>query len=130
MPFYSYIDDRDGKIYDKIQGMNEIHQAFASDGYKLRRIFYNPQTSFNTKIDPLSSRDFVEKTRTKKEKVGDILDRSKELSLRREEIIGKDIIKDKWYKNWQKRRKGKSHPDIQKQKGKEDLAKKGVILED
>ena len=129
MPYYIFSNpNKPSEVIEVFFSMKD-KKEYIKNGIKWNREYIIPQASFNTKIDPLSSKDFVNKTRDKTGSIGNILDESKELSLKRTEIIGNDPIKNKWYSNWQKRRK-KIHPDVQKQKGKEDLAKKGVILED
>ncbi len=130
MPLYEFENPITKEKKSIIQGMNDSHIFVDNEGVEWVRIFINPQASFNTKIDPLSSKDFVEKTRGKKGSVGNILDKSKELSEQREKITGRDIIKDKWYDSYAKRRHKKLHPDVVKQKGKEKLSKMGVDFED
>ena len=39
-----------------------------------------------------------------------MFDRSAELSEKRRKIYGKDPVKEKYYKDWSKKRKGKVHP--------------------
>lgn len=129
MPNYLYQDTRDQRIYEVFQKMNEKHDAFAPDGFKLKRIFINPQVSIDAfKIDPYKPSDFIRATK-KSGKYGDVLDRSKELSLKRADKEGKDPIKERYYKNWAKRRRGIKHPDVQQQESKEILEKGGFIVD-
>lgn len=129
MPNYLYEDIRTGKIYEVFQKMNEKHEAFSKDGFKLKRVFINPQIAIDAfKIDPYKPSDFIKAT-AKCGKYGDVLDRSKELSLKRADKEGRDPIQEKYYKNWTKRRRGIDHPDIQQRKTKEVLEKGGFIVD-
>lgn len=103
--------------------MSEEHVAFAEDGYKLSRIWTKPNAAVDSKWDAHNPQDFVRKTANKKGTYGDLLDKSKELSIEREEKMGVDPIKEKFYENYAKRRQGKEHPDVKKKKLKESLKK-------
>jgi hypothetical protein len=54
--------------------------------------------------------DFAEYTKNHRGTIGDLWDRSAELSEKRSKIYGKDPVKDKYFKDWSKKRKGKKHP--------------------
>lgn len=46
--------------------------------------------------------------------MGDLWDRSQELSEKRKKLYGgEDPVKKKYYDNWSKKRKGKVHPKSQ-----------------
>ncbi len=130
MPNYIYIDDRDGKTYDVIQKMSEEHIAFAPDGYKLRRIFWNPSVAVDTKWDEDSPQDFIEKSGKKRGKIQDLWDKSKELSLKREQKFGRDEVKEEHFKNYKLKHRNRDHPEVRKKKLKESLDKKGLELTD
>jgi hypothetical protein len=52
-------------------------------------------------------------TGNKKGTMGDLFDQSKELSEARKKIHGgKDPVKQKYWKEWSKKRKGKKHPEM------------------
>jgi hypothetical protein len=108
--------------------MSEEHKYIDKDGYEWTRIFHIPQSSIDTKIDIFSQKEFVEKTR-KRGSLGDAMDRSKELSLKRAEKCGKDPIKESYYEKYSKRRNGCMHPDKVKERAKNKLEKMGVIVE-
>jgi hypothetical protein len=57
-----------------------------------------------------SEQDFVRVTSSQRGNVGDLFDRSKELSEKRQKIYGKDPVKNKYFKDWSKKRGGKKHP--------------------
>ena len=105
-------------------------KEYIKNGIKWKREYIISQVSIDQKWDSLNSKDFVNKSRNKKGTVNDLFEKSAELSEKRTKLMGRDEKKKSWYDNWQRRRCGKCHPDVLKQKGKEDLAKKGVILED
>ena len=114
MPLYQYLDERTDEIYSLIQGMNDEHVAFAADGHKLRRIWNQVQASIDSKINPFSARDFADKTGRKKGTLGNITDAAAELSEKRRDKEGVDKVKETFYKNWSKKRKGRQHPDFRK----------------
>ena len=120
MPIYQYLDVRNNKIYDIVQGMNDIHEAFAPDGYKLERIWHKPLTSIDTKINPDSAKDFVRYT-NKKGTLGDVWDASKEWSEKRKDKHGYDEVEIKANEDYKKTHRGQDLPHIKKQKLKESL---------
>jgi hypothetical protein len=125
MPIYLYQHPETEKITEIYQSMVEEHVYIDSDGVKWNRIFTKPQASIDTQIDPNSSRDFVEKTRNKKGTIGEMWDKSAELSEKRARMAGHDPVKEKAQESYTKRT-GKEHPSI-----KQDRMKKvkNVTLE-
>jgi len=123
MPTYIYEDPETGETKEVIQRMNEDHK-FESNGKEWRRVFTNPQASIDTKWDEFSNRDFLEKTRAKRGTMGDLFDKSKELSQKREQRAGIDEKKQKIIKQYEENT-GKKHPQtIERKKSvKFDLAK-------
>lgn len=88
--------------------MKEEHRYFI-DGYELKRIFVNPNAAFDTvNIDPFSSKDYVKVTGKSKDTIGSLFDRSKELSLKREQKLGhSDPQKQAYFNDYAKKRRGK-----------------------
>lgn len=130
MPYYIFFNPNN--LSEKIElffHMND-NKEYIKNGIKWKREYIISQVSIDQKWDSLNSKDFVNKSRNKKGTVNDLFEKSAELSEKRTKLMGRDEKKKSWYDNWQQRRRGKCHPDVLKQKGKEDLAKKGVILED
>ena len=83
----------------------------------------SPQLNTISSIDPWNNNDFVNKTADMKGTVGDMLDKSAELSAKRaEESGGVDPVKKEFYKNYSKERKGAKHPS---EKGKSYESKNG-----
>jgi hypothetical protein len=114
MPIYLYKNNETGEIREVFQGMNDDHVYFG-DGEEKEdwgRIWTKPNMTIDSQIDPFSSRQFVEKTGKECGTVGDLWDRSKELSEKRKEILGKDPIKEQYYEDYTKKRNGSQHPDF------------------
>lgn len=112
MPLYSYEHPKTGKKIDIVQSVNDRHEYVDEKGVKWDRVFHSPQVAADTEIDPLNSKDFAEKTGKKKGTLGNIYDCSREASLKREQIVGKDPVKEKWKEDWSKKRRGTKFPDF------------------
>ena len=81
-------------------------------GVEWKRLYSSPQLNTEATIDPWNNSDFVNKTQNTKGNIGDLLDRSAELSNKRaSENGGVDPLKQKYYKNYSKERNGAKHPD-------------------
>ena len=109
MPQYSFHNDQTGETIDLFFGMNDIKEHIDETGYKWRRLFSVPNASIDTKIDPFSAKDFINKTGTKKGTVGEVMDLSAELSHKRAESTGtEDPVKRKLFQDY-KKKVGKKH---------------------
>ena len=111
-----------------MQRMDEQHvySEPGKHGDKWVRVFVNPQMSVDAKIDPFSQKDFTEKTGRKRGgTIGDLMDTSKEMSAKRERILGKDPIKEKLIDDYE-RRTHKKHPSKIPKSLEIDLCKKQV----
>jgi hypothetical protein len=117
MPIYQFKDERDGRLYEFIQKMNDNHIAFAEDGHPLKRIFLNPHPQIDTKIDPMSSKEFADKTRGKNYNLGQVMDLSAEMSEKRAKKMGRDEVKEKVMCDYERKCK-KPHPERLKKKNK------------
>ncbi len=82
-------------------------KIYEEDGVVWQRRWTPPQISMDTKIDPYSQKQFLDKTR-KGGTVGDLWDRSAELSAIRADKDGKDFVKEKFEKEGDAIRKGKT----------------------
>lgn len=109
MPIYLFQNPNTGKIKEIVQPMNVEH-IYSEAGIKWERIFTIPQASIDTEIDAFSEDSFKKKTAGKKETIGDLMDRSKELSEKRQSIAGTDPVQNKFFEDYSKTRKGKKHP--------------------
>lgn len=108
MPLYTFLNDETGEYKDVFFGMNDKKEFIGEDGKQWRRIYYVPQASIDTKINPFSERDFVNKTGNKKGTVGEVMDLSAELSQKRAESTGKeDPVKRKLFNDYEKKTKKK-----------------------
>lgn len=126
MPFYLFTN---GVEVKEIFFHMTDEKKYSENNIVWVRLFTSPNTSIDSRINPLSPKEFVDKTR-KKGSIGDLWDISKELSIKREELCGKDHIKENYERNWSKHRKGKKLPYITQQKAKDKLNKLGILVED
>ena len=115
MPIYLYQHSKTKEIREVLQSMNDIHEYYGDlnepeKGWE--RIFTIPTASIDTKQDPFNTNQFLERTKNKKGTYGNMLDYSKELSDQRASIFGgQDPIKEQYYKDYSKNRRGAKHPD-------------------
>lgn len=111
MPEYLYEHPNNGKVISVIQSIHDKHEYIDENGLKWSRIFTAPElnTEGSLKAD-CTAQQFSDYVGKKKGTIGDLFDRSKELSDKRQKAMGKDPLKEKYYKNWSKKRKGKRHP--------------------
>lgn len=111
MPIYLYQNPKTGKVKEIIQSVHDTHE-YSENGIKWDRIFTAPEVNtFGTLGAESSARQFSELTGKQKGTMGDLWDRSQELSDKRKKLYGgEDPVKKKYYKDWSKKRKGKVHP--------------------
>ncbi len=133
MPQYSFarLDNPDVK-QDVFYSMKEVPSVGAVveiDGVKWKRVFTKPRMSVDTKVDCHSASDFVKATNKTNDTMGDLYDRSKEMSLKRIEKDGIDNIKESYYTNYSKRRRGTVHPDKRREAVSKSVAKKGLKID-
>lgn len=110
MPLYLYRNPETGDIIELIQSVNEPHIFIDKNGLKWEREFTVPTASIDTEINPMDPKDFTNKTGRKKDTLGSIWDRSREASEKRKKIMGKDTVKENYWKNWSKERGGRTPP--------------------
>lgn len=111
MPAYIYQHPQTDELIEIIQSANEDHIYIDADGIQWNRVFTPPQISIDSQNKcESSSSDFISSTKNKKYNIGDMWDKSLELSEKRKRIYGKDPVKEKYFKDWSKKRKGKVHP--------------------
>jgi hypothetical protein len=120
MPIYIYKHPEKEEYIEVIQSMNEEHIYLDEDGLEWKREWTNPQLNCESNIDPFDNTAFVEKTGKMKGSYGDMLDLSKEMSEKRKSSHGGvDPVKEKYYDNYAKERKGARHPSEARDKGYE-----------
>ena len=111
MPVYVYIHPETEESIEIVQSINDDHVYIDKHGIKWERSFTVPEINTQGQLKPdCSPKDFVSFTKNKKDTVGDMWDRSTELSDKRKKIYGKDPVREKYFKDWSKKRKGKIHP--------------------
>jgi hypothetical protein len=113
MPLYIFQHPKTKKIVEIIQGMNEDHIYIDDKGVKWERVFTKPQASIDTQMSADNPKDFVNKTKNKNYTLGQLWDKSAELSQKRGGISGKDEVRDKAEKSYEKKT-GKRHPHAKK----------------
>ncbi len=113
MPVYLFRHPLTGAIRAVVQKMAEPHE-FRLDGITYERVFLAPNATIDAKIDPFNQKEFSRKTRETRGRLGDLMDRSQEMSEKRKDKLGYDPVKNTYHKNWSKKRKGKPHPDTVK----------------
>jgi hypothetical protein len=121
MPIYVFEDPETGETVEVIQGMNDDHEHVDDKGIKWNRVWCASELNTDGQIDPWNSNDFVNKTKGDSGNIGDLLDRSAELSDQRaKDHGGVDPVKEKFYKDYSKNRGGSEHPDKSKKKSWEN----------
>lgn len=93
------------------QRMNQEHRYVDEQGTEWQRVWVAPNASIDTQIDPFSEQQFVDKTRGKGMKLGDLWDESARMSKIRQKRTGVDPVKAKYLKDYSKKRKGTKHLD-------------------
>jgi len=115
MPTYIYKHPNKEKYIEVIQSMNEDHVYFDENGLEWKREWINPQLNTTSSIDPWDNASFVNTTSNTKGNLGDLIDRSKEMSMKRaEQNNGVDPVKQKYFENYSKKRGGQLHPEQRK----------------
>ncbi len=111
MPLYTYENPNTEETIEIIQSMKDDHIYVDEDGLKWNRVFHSPEASIDSSIDPFSNKAFKEKTGASKGTVGEIMDRSKEMSQRRKDKLGYDPVQQKYFKEYKEKRRGLKHPE-------------------
>ncbi len=108
MPLYQFIHPETEEVVEVVQRMKEDHVYIDENGIEWKRVWNIPQASMDTQVDPFSSKAFRESTDSKNMTVGDMWDKSKEMSELRAHRLGtKDPVKEKYESDARKLRKGK-----------------------
>jgi hypothetical protein len=133
MPNYAFVSVKDSSVSTELfyhmADAPSVGSVVTVEGVQWRRVFTMPQASFDTKCDPYSAKDFVKATNKGKGTVGDLWDRSKEMSLKRADKDGSDPVRDRYFKDYQRRHKGTKHPAQQREDGVKHLASKGIKVD-
>ncbi len=112
MPLYVYQNPKTSEYIEVLQSMKEEHIYIDENGLKWDRVFLGAEISSTKICDPWSNSDFVNQTKNMKGTVGDLMDKSKEMSeMRAKESGGVDPILDKKFKDYSKLRGGIKDPE-------------------
>lgn len=113
MPIYIYQNPKTEEIKELCQSVHDIHEYIDESGLKWNRIFTAPELNTDGTLRAnCTEKEFAEFTKKKKGTVGDLWDRSKELSEKRKKIFGKDPVKEKYKIDWSEKRKGKKFKEL------------------
>lgn len=105
MPIYSFFCEETETYEDVFFHMNDVKNYNGKDGSEIgkwRRVYTSPNASIDSKINPFSSKDFVEKTGKKRDTYGSLLDRAKEASIKRTDKEGFDPVRNKYLADYKK----------------------------
>lgn len=134
MPEYLFVNDsKPSETSLRVYHMNEAPSVGTTivdldTGIKWKRVFTKPQAAIDTQCDPHSVSDFVKVT-NRKDTIGSLWDRSAEMSERRAAKDGKDFVKEGFYDNYAKKRKGRQHPQRMREEGARRLKAKGITVD-
>ena len=116
MALYVFRNPKTDETKEVVQKMNDEHK-YSEGGVEWERVYLAPQASIDSKIDPFSQNQFVDKIGATKGSIGDVWERSAEMSARRaEKSGGTDPVKEKLYADYAKKTKGKEHPHKTKER--------------
>ena len=91
--------------------MDEDHTYKDDNGLEWNRVFTSPELSTSKICDPWNRNDFINQTGNQKGNLGDLLDQSAELSDKRaQQNGGVDPVKQKYFKDYSKQRRGLKDP--------------------
>lgn len=112
MPVYSFINPDTGEEIDLVQSMKEPHVYVDENGLEWKRVWSLPNAAIDAEIDPFDKQAFSRKIDggTGKGTVGELWDRSREMSEKRKQKLGYDPIQDKFKKDYSEKRGGRELP--------------------
>ena len=111
MPLYLYSYQETEETIEVIQKMNEPHVYVDESGVEWKRVWTLPNAAIDAEIDPFDKQAFSRKIdQTGKGTVGELWDRSRELSDKRKNKLGYDPLQKKWEKQYSKKRMGRKLP--------------------
>jgi hypothetical protein len=127
MPIYTYKHPKKEKYIELLQTMNEKHEFVDESGLQWERVFYPPNFSIDSRINPHDAQAFTRMTHSKKGTLGDLFEASKEMSERRGGAEGDPILQKK-YQDFEKKT-GKKHIEVKRVESKKRLKKLGVSVD-
>lgn len=127
MPEYSFTHPKTKKVINLFFRMNEKKEYVDKKGVAWERVWCIPNASVDAAIDPFSEGQFIDKIGKTKGSIGDVWDRSAELSEKRaSKRDGVDPVKKKKYDDF-KRKNRKPHINQVLERRKEVMSKTHVI---
>lgn len=128
MPIYLYANPKTKEVVEIVQHMNESHE-YQKDGIKYKRVWTKPRMSVDAiAVDCYSAKDFARIT-NKPGTVGELHDRSAEMSARRADKDGVDHIREKHFDQYEKTHKGQVHPERKRERGAKKLKEAGISVD-
>lgn len=110
MPIYIYKHPEKEEYVEVFQGMNDEH-SYEHEGVQWERQYTSPEISAHKITNPWDKNAFINETGSSKGTMGDLMDRSQELSnMRAKENGGIDPIKQKKFEDYSKLRGGLKDP--------------------
>jgi len=112
MPLYIFQNpntDETREVFFKMNDKKEYFGDINEQKVEWKRVFLSPNTSIDTEIDPMDKNSYMRKTENKAGTLGEMWDHSKELSEKRAKKMGKDPIKQEYFKQYKKNHKGVKH---------------------
>ena len=133
MPEYCFAHTKTGEVHTVVMHMNDDKVYLGPKGTDKagtwKRVWTKPQASIDTRVDPYSSKDFAKAT-AKKDTVGALWDRSKELHLKRaDKEGGVDPVRNKFYQDYSRKNKGRKHHEQRKEETAREVAKAGIRVD-
>ena len=116
MPVYTFINPDTQDEVEVVQAMKEPHVYIDGDGLEWKRKWALPNAQIDAEIDPFDKEAFKRKVGggSAKGTVGELWDRSRELSEKRKQKLGYDPVKQAFEKKYSKDRQGKELPSWHK----------------
>ena len=110
MPQYLFANPNDEtQIVEVFFHMNDKKFYIDENGVEWRRIYTVPQACVDSDFDPRNKDEFIRRG-AKYSTLGDLMDKSRELSEKRAEKEGFDQKRREFFDEYARARKGKRHP--------------------
>jgi hypothetical protein len=117
MPIYTFIHPDTEEEVDVTQNMKESHVYIDENGLEWKRKWTLPNAQIDADVDPFDKQAFNRRIDASgKGTVGELWDRSRELSEKRKSKLGYDPVQKEYEKKYSKDRMGRELPDSVKNK--------------
>lgn len=111
MPIYVFENPDTGETVEVVQKMTDKHSHADENGLEWDRVWSPSNLDTTGTINPDSYKSFEEATKNKNYTLGEMWDRSAELSEERASKHGEDKVKKRWLKSYSKNRKGTKYSE-------------------